>query len=36
MLTVVSYSHRPQSGHLTCYLDRTYDELPTLATLAKH
>jgi hypothetical protein len=29
MLTMVAYSHRPQSGHLTCYLDRTYHLLPT-------
>ena len=28
-LTMVAYSHRPQSGHLTCYLDRTYHLLPT-------
>jgi hypothetical protein len=30
MLTMVAYSHRPQSGHLTCYLDRTYHLLPTV------
>ena len=28
-LMTSAYSHRPQSGHLTCYLDRTYHLLPT-------
>ena len=27
---MVSYSHRLQSGHITCYLDRTFDVLLTL------
>jgi len=26
---MVSYSRRPQSGHFTCYLNRTYHVLPT-------
>src|SRR5271166_4458712 len=30
MLRMVSYPHRPQSGHFTCYLNRTYHVLPTL------
>src|ERR1035438_9407599 len=29
MLRMVSYPHRPQSGHITCYLNRTYHVLPT-------
>src|SRR5271165_4250190 len=29
MLPMVSYPHRPQSGHITCYLNRTYHVLPT-------
>ena len=29
MLAMVSYSRRPQSGHITCYLNRTYDVLLT-------
>jgi len=32
MLGMVSYSRRPQSGHFTCYLNRTYHVLLTLAT----
>src|SRR5580704_11170658 len=34
MLTMVAYSHRPQSGHLTCYLDRTYHLLPTMTVIS--
>jgi len=30
MLRMVSYPRRPQSGHITCYLNRTYHVLPTL------
>jgi len=30
MLAMVSYSRRPQSGHITCYLNRTYHVLLTL------
>src|ERR1700733_12000013 len=30
MLRMVSYPHRPPSGHITCYLNRTYHVLPTL------
>ena len=29
MLAMVSYSRRPQSGQITCYLNRTYHVLPT-------
>ena len=29
MLRMVSYPHRPQSGHIMCYLNRTYHVLPT-------
>jgi hypothetical protein len=29
MLRMVSYSHRLQSGHIVCYLDRTYHGLTT-------
>jgi len=29
MLCMVSYSRRPQSGQITCYLNRTYHVLPT-------
>jgi integrase len=29
MLGMVSYPRRPQSGHITCYLNRTYHVLPT-------
>jgi hypothetical protein len=29
MLRMVSYPHRPQSGHIICYLNRTYHVLPT-------
>src|SRR5450755_1495698 len=29
MLRMVSYPRRPQCGHLTCYLNRTYHVLPT-------
>ena len=30
MLNMVSYSRRPLSGQITCYLNRTYHVLPTL------
>src|SRR5580765_7486477 len=30
MLRMVSYPHRPQSGHIMCYLNRTYHVLPTI------
>jgi hypothetical protein len=33
MLRMVSYSHRLQSGHIVCYLDRTYHVLTTHTTL---
>jgi hypothetical protein len=33
MLGMVPY-HRPKSGHITCYLNRTYHVLLTLALLA--
>src|ERR1700683_1259593 len=33
LLAMGSYSHRPQSGHITCYFNRTYHLLPTLALL---
>jgi hypothetical protein len=26
---MVSYSHRLKSGHITCYLKRTFNVLPT-------
>jgi hypothetical protein len=29
MLGMVAYSCRPQSGQITCYLNRTYHVLPT-------
>jgi hypothetical protein len=29
MLRMVAHSHRPQSGHFMCYLDRTYRVLLT-------
>ncbi len=29
MLRMVSHPRRPQSGHITCYLNRTYHVLPT-------
>src|SRR6266571_2469232 len=29
MLGMVSYPRRPLSGHITCYLNRTYHVLPT-------
>ena len=29
MLGMISYSRRPQSGQITCYLNRTYHVLPT-------
>src|ERR1700690_1064822 len=29
MLRMISYPRRPQSGHITCYLNRTYHVLPT-------
>src|SRR5579864_9158545 len=29
MLRMVSHPHRPQSGHIICYLNRTYHVLPT-------
>src|SRR5437660_2842732 len=31
MLGMVSYPRRPLSGHITCYLNRTYHVLPTQA-----
>jgi hypothetical protein len=31
MLSMVSYSRRPQSGQFTCYLNRTDHVLPTRA-----
>src|ERR1700675_1025479 len=31
MLRMVSYSRRPQSGHIVCYLNRTYHVLTTHA-----
>src|SRR5271166_3625876 len=34
MLGMVSYSRRPQSGQITCYLNRTYHVLPTLSRYA--
>jgi hypothetical protein len=33
MLRMVSYPHRPQSGHIMCYLNRTYHVLPTILAL---
>ena len=30
MLRMVSYSHRPKSGQITCYLNRTYHVLTTM------
>src|SRR5277367_5486870 len=33
MLGMVAYSRRQKSGHITCYLNRTYHVLPT--TIAK-
>src|SRR6266849_5734385 len=30
MLRMVSYPHRPKSGHITCYLIRTYHVLTTV------
>ncbi len=33
MLRMVSYPHRPQSGHITCYLNRTYHVLSTCEAL---
>src|SRR3984893_9105781 len=30
MLRMVSYSHRPKSGQITCYLNRTYHLLTTV------
>jgi hypothetical protein len=30
MLRMVSYPHRLQSGHIMCYLNRTYHVLPTI------
>ncbi len=32
MLRMVSYPHRLKSGHITCYLNRTYHVLTTVAT----
>ena len=29
MLAMVAYSRRSQSGHITCYFNRTFDVLPT-------
>jgi len=34
MLRMVSYPHRPQSGHIVCYLNRTYHVLTTLLHIA--
>jgi len=34
MLCMASYPHRPKSGHITCYLNRTYHVLTTLAMLS--
>src|SRR5262249_22155069 len=31
MLDMLSHPRRPQSGHLMCYLNRTYHVLPTAA-----
>jgi len=31
MLRMVSHPHRLQSGHIICYLNRTYHVLPTAA-----
>jgi len=31
MLRMVSYSRRPQSGHIVCYLNRTYHVLTTVS-----
>src|ERR1035438_1834576 len=33
MLRMVSHPHRPQSGHIMCYLNRTYHVLPTNSVL---
>ena len=33
MLTMVAYSRRPQSGHITCYFNRTFDVLLTYKNL---
>src|ERR1700746_474489 len=33
MLAMVSYPRRPQSGHITCYLNRTYHVLPTVISV---
>jgi len=30
MLRMVSYLRRPLSGHIMCYLNRTYRVLPTI------
>ena len=30
---MVAYSRRPQSGHITCYFNRTFDVLPTLGEI---
>jgi len=32
MLHMVSYPHRGKSGHISCYLNRTFDVLPTPTT----
>ena len=34
MLRMVSYPHRPLSGQITCYLNRTYHVLPTRRRVA--
>src|SRR5712692_6685202 len=34
MLRMVSYPHRPKSGHITCYLNRTY-HVPTTSSLVR-
>jgi hypothetical protein len=33
MLRMVSYSRRPQSGHIVCYLNRTYHVLTTMRNI---
>ena len=30
---MISYPRRPKSGHITCYLNRTYHVLPTASPL---
>src|SRR6266498_249983 len=33
MLRMVSYPRRPKSGHITCYLNRTYHVLTTIPAI---